>query len=89
MQDHIKKLVVQRLKKIEGQVRGVQALVEKDAYCVDVITQAQAIKSAVGAVERLMLKNHLETHVVEQMRGKNQSRAVDEILKVYKLSQTK
>ena len=89
MQDHIKKQVVQRLKKIEGQVRGVQALVEKDAYCVDVITQAQAIKSAVGAVERLMLKNHLETHVVEQMRGKNQSRAVDEILKVYKLSQTK
>ena len=89
MRAEIKKQIRNRLHRIEGQVAGLTKLVERDAYCIDVITQAQAIHSALGAVERMMLKNHLETHVVEQMRGKNQKQAVDEILKVYKLSQKK
>jgi len=89
MKSEIKAAVLTRLKRIEGQVRGLQSMVEKEAYCIDVITQAQAVKSAVSSVENLMLKNHLETHVVKQMRGKNQKKAVEEILKVYKLSQKK
>lgn len=68
---------------------GLVRLVENDTYCIDIITQTQAIKSALSAVESLMLKNHLETHVVDQMRGKNQKKAVEEILKVYKVSQNK
>lgn len=84
-----KKLIVGRLNRIQGQVAGLVRLVRSDAYCIDVITQAQAIKSALGAVEGLMLKNHLEEHVVEQMRSKNQKKAIDEILKVYSVSQRK
>ncbi|HWO07757.1 MAG TPA: metal-sensitive transcriptional regulator [Candidatus Paceibacterota bacterium] len=89
MQSHLKKQVRNRLNRIQGQVAGLARLVENDTYCIDVITQAQAIKSALSSVESLMLKNHLETHVVEQMRGKSQKKAVEEILKVYKVSQKK
>ena len=89
MKAELKKQVQNRLNRIQGQVLGLARLVEKDTYCIDVITQAQAIKSALGAVESLILKNHLETHVVEQMRGKNQKKAVGEILKIYKVSQKK
>lgn len=89
MRTDLKKQLQNRLNRIQGQVAGLSRLVENDTYCIDIITQAQAIKSALSAVESLMLKNHLETHVVEQMRGKNQQKAVEEILKVYKVSQKK
>ena len=89
MQVHLKKQIKNRLNRIQGQVAGLARLVENETYCIDIITQAQAIKSALSAVESLMLKNHLETHVVEQMRGKSQKKAVEEILKVYKVSQKK
>ncbi|OGG54630.1 hypothetical protein A3D62_00625 [Candidatus Kaiserbacteria bacterium RIFCSPHIGHO2_02_FULL_49_11] len=89
MKPQLKRSIIARLNRILGQVAGLKRLVEQDTYCIDVITQAQAIKSAIGALESVMLKNHLETHVVEQMRGRNQSKAVDEILKVYQVSQRK
>lgn len=89
MKSTVKNSLLNRLRRIEGQVRGLQRLVGANTYCIDVITQAQAIKRALGAVEDIMLKNHLETHVVEQMRGAHQKKAVDEILKVYKVSQKK
>lgn len=89
MRIDLKKQLRSRLNRIQGQVAGLARLVENDTYCIDIITQAQAVKSALSAVESLMLKNHLETHVVEQMRGKNQKKAVEEILKVYKVSQKK
>ncbi len=78
-----------RLKRIEGQVRGLQRLVENGTYCIDVITQAQAIKSALSSFESEMLKNHLETHVVDQMKMGKEKKAVEEILKIYRVSQKK
>jgi DNA-binding FrmR family transcriptional regulator len=89
MNHRAQKGLITRLKRIEGQVRGLQRLVEEHTYCIDVITQTQAVKSALGAFESEMLKNHLETHVVEQMRSGKERKAVDEILKVYALSQRK
>ena len=89
MKAEIKKQVRNRLNRIRGQVTGLGRLVENDTYCIDIITQAQAIKSALSAVENLMLKNHLETHVVEQIRGGSGKKAVNEILKVYNVSQKK
>ena len=84
-----KQKLASRLKRIEGQVRGLARMVDEGAYCIDVIAQAQAVKSALSSFESEMLKNHLETHVVEQMRGKNHTKAIDEILKVYRVSQKK
>jgi len=85
----IKKQVGTRLSRVEGQVRGLAKMVEEEKYCVDVITQSSAIRSALSAVEDLMLENHLATHAIEQMKGKHSKKATDEILKVYKLAKKK
>jgi len=87
MKPNMKKALKSRLNRIGGQVRGLQKMVDDEKYCIDVITQAQAIKSAVGAFESLMLKNHLETHVAHQMKHGEGNKAIDEILKVYNVSQ--
>lgn len=59
-----KKPVVTRLRRIEGQVRGVAAMVEEGRYCIDILTQVQAIKAALKKVEDELLKNHA-AHCVE------------------------
>ncbi|HUY62381.1 MAG TPA: metal-sensitive transcriptional regulator [Candidatus Paceibacterota bacterium] len=89
MKQTVKRTVVRRLKTIEGQVRGLQKLVENDAYCIDVITQTSAVRSALSAVEDAMLENHLSTCVVEQMKSGSQTKAIREILSAYKVSKKK
>lgn len=85
----VKLKVVRRLKIIEGQIRGLQKMVEDEKYCIDIITQASAIKEAVSSVEDVLLEHHLTTHVVQQMRDGKDSLATKEILKVYKLKRKK
>jgi len=80
-----KNKLIQRLKIIEGQVRGVQSMVEKNAYCIDIITQSSAIKQAISNVENVLLENHLATCVVDQIRNGKDKQPTKEILKVYKL----
>ena len=89
MRKDIKSKAIRRLKIIEGQIRGLQKMVEEESYCVNIITQASAVKEALSGVEDLVLENHLSTHVVEQMKGGKEDQAVKEILKVYKLAQKK
>ena len=81
----MKPRAVRRLKIIEGQIRGLQKMVEDDAYCIDIITQASAIKEALSGVEDLLLENHLRTHAVDQVSSGDEGRAIEEILKVYRL----
>ncbi|MBA4225549.1 MAG: transcriptional regulator [Hyphomonas sp.] len=59
------KSVVTRLRRIEGQVRGVSGMVEEGRYCIDILTQIQAIKAALAKVEDELLKNHA-AHCVEE-----------------------
>jgi DNA-binding FrmR family transcriptional regulator len=77
--------LIRRLKIIEGQVRGLQDMLEKDKYCIDVITQTSAVKQALSGIEDALMENHLGTCVVDQIHKGKQSVAVDEILKVYRL----
>jgi DNA-binding FrmR family transcriptional regulator len=86
MTNSIQQKLIRRLKIIEGQVRGLQGMVENNAYCVDVITQASALKKAISSVEDAVLENHLATHVVEQIKGGQHTKAINEVMKVYKLS---
>ena len=60
--------LLKRLKRIEGQVRGVQGMVEKEAYCTDILTQVSAIQSALNAFSRELLANHIRTCVVKDIR---------------------
>ena len=89
MNKEIKQKVNKRLKIIEGQVRGLQKMVEEEKYCIDIITQTQAVKEALSSFEDVMLENHLSTHVIEQMKSGKHKKAVEEILSVYKVSKRK
>lgn len=78
--------LIHRLKIIEGQVRGLQKMLDEDKYCVDILVQGAAIKKAISSFEDEILKNHLSTHVVEQIKSGQHAKAVTEVMKVYKLS---
>lgn len=65
------KPVITRLRRIEGQVRGVAGMVEEGRYCIDILTQVQAIKAALKKVEDELLKNHAAHCVEEAIRDGN------------------
>ncbi len=81
--------IISRLKRIEGQTRGLQRMVSENKYCIDIITQASAVKEALSSVENLVLENHLATHVAEQMKSGKTKKAIEEIIKIYKLAKKK
>ena len=85
MDQNGKSKVIRRLKLIEGQVRGLQKLVENDTYCIDVITQTSAVKQGLSGVEDLLLENHLGHCLLHQVESGNTKKAQEEIIKVYKL----
>lgn len=80
-----KEKVLKRLKIVEGQIRGLQEMLKKDVYCVDIITQTSAIKQALSGVEDALMENHLKTCVMDQVKKGKEIKAQAEILKVYKL----
>jgi DNA-binding FrmR family transcriptional regulator len=85
MDDKNKSQAIRRLKLIEGQIRGLQKMIEGDTYCIDVITQTSAVKQGLSNVEDMLLENHLDHCVHDQMHSGQAKKATDEIIKVYKL----
>ena len=85
MDETNKAKVVRRLKLIEGQLRGLQKMVQNDTYCIDVITQTSAVKQGLSNVEDLLLENHLGHCVFHQIQSGQTMKAKEEIIKVYKL----
>lgn len=69
MQAENKPKVLNRLSRIEGQVRGISRMVEDDRYCVDLLTQLQAVRAALTRVESEVLKDHLDHCVMQAMTG--------------------
>lgn len=80
-----KQKILKRLKIIEGQLRGLHDMVDKNTYCVDVITQTSAVKQALSNIEDLLLEGHLGHCVVNQIKNGKTDKAISEILKVYRL----
>ncbi|MDE1975614.1 MAG: metal-sensitive transcriptional regulator [Patescibacteria group bacterium] len=87
MKQDIKKSAKRRLAIIGGQVDGIKEMVEKEKYCVDIITQIEAAREALAGVSDLVLRNHLETHVTDDMKHGRGKKAVEEVLKIYRLAQ--
>lgn len=85
MEDTRKGTLIHRLKRIEGQVRGLQKMIENDTYCIDIITQTSAVKQALSTVEDVLLENHLGGCILRQVTAGQTKKATQEILKVYKL----
>ena len=73
--------LLNRLSRIEGQVRGIRKMVEKDAYCTDILVQVSAVNAALNSFNKVLLSNHIRTCVAEDIRnGKDE--VVDELVAV-------
>ena len=75
-----KKKLINRLSRIEGQIRGIRNLVENDAYCVDILTQSAAAKNAFAAFNRELLRRHIEGCVVRDI--KSDEADIDELMDI-------
>lgn len=80
-----KEKYIRRLKIIEGQVRGLQEMIQEDKYCIDIITQSSAVKQGLSNLEDILLENHLGSCVIQQIQAGETKQATQEILQVYKL----
>lgn len=78
-----RRALINRLRRVEGQIRGIRGMLERDAYCADILTQSAAVSAAMNAFNRELLTNHIRTCVTEDIRG-GQDEAVDELLDTMK-----
>ena len=77
---------IQRLKSIEGHLRGVQRMLEEDVYCIDVIRQLQAVQAALNKVSTMILDEHLNSCLITAVRGEDpaeRERVLHEIAEVF------
>ncbi|MDY6034191.1 MAG: metal-sensing transcriptional repressor [Bulleidia sp.] len=79
--DEEKKMLIARLRRIEGQVRGIQKMVEDDMYCPDILTQASAVTSAMNSFNKELLACHIRGCVVEDIRAGDDA-VIDELVTV-------
>lgn len=86
MAEEYKQGIVNRLKSIEGHVRGIQRMVDDDVYCIDIINQNLAVQRALEKVNSLILERHLQTCVTTAIQGDDpaeRERVITEILSVF------
>lgn len=84
--DAIREKAVQRLRRIEGQIKGIQRMVAEQRYCVDVLTQIAAAESALHRLGEFVLRNHIETCVLDAFRSgdtNERKRKIDELMEAY------
>ncbi|MEJ1091185.1 metal-sensitive transcriptional regulator [Microbacterium istanbulense] len=85
MIEDIKKRALHRASILEGQLRGVTRMIENEEYCMDIITQSRAIQKSLESLNRLLLENHLRTHVTHMFEdgGEQREQAVEELMKAF------
>ena len=76
------------LKRIEGQVRGIQRMIDEKRYCVDILTQLSAVSRAVGSVQDTILERHLDTCVTKAFVGESKTEKKKKVEEVVKLLKT-
>ena len=88
MIDELKKRALHRSSILQGQMRGVEKMIENEDYCMDIITQSLAIQKSLRSLNKLLVENHLRTHVTDVFAagGDQQELAVDELLRVFELN---
>lgn len=84
-----KERVSHRSKIIEGQLKGLHKMIDEGAYCMDVLTQSLAIQRSLASLNKLILENHINTHIVQMMSSGDeaqQEKAVQELSQLYELN---
>lgn len=80
----IKARATHRAKILAGQMKALAAAIEREDYCIDLLIQSLSMQKSLKSLDKLLLENHLITHVSEQMKNKKEERrAVQELLKIY------
>jgi DNA-binding FrmR family transcriptional regulator len=85
----IKRRALHRSKILQGQLKGLEKMIEQEAYCMDILTQSLAIQKSLSSLNKLILENHLKTHIAEKFgtdSRKIRQEAVDELLSLYELN---
>ncbi len=84
----LKKRALHRSRILAGQMRGLEKMIESEDYCMDIITQSLAIQKSLRSLNKLIVENHLRTHVSDMFAtgGDSQEHAITELLKVYELA---
>jgi len=88
MIEDIKKRALHRTRILEGQMRGLEKMIEAEEYCMDIITQSLSIQKSLRSLNKLLVENHLRTHVTDMFAegGEQQQLAIEELIKVYELN---
>jgi len=82
-QERIKKNVLSRMKRIEGQVRGIQRMIDEGKECEDILVQVRAVRSALQSANKLILKRYMiRCHVEAMENGESQEESLDNFIKV-------
>ena len=92
MIETIKRRALHRAKILEGQMRGLQKMIDKEEYCVDILVQSLAVQRSLGSLNKLILENHLKTHVNDDFSSgskKNKEKQIRELLELYELYSVK
>jgi DNA-binding FrmR family transcriptional regulator len=76
----VKKEALTRLKRIEGQVRGISRMVDESQYCIDIINQMTAVQKALDGVAKIVMKRHVESCVSEAIRRNGGGKMIDELI---------
>lgn len=76
--------LLNRLNRIEGQVRGIKAMVQEERYCTDILVQVSAIQSALNGFCKVLLSNHIRTCVVEDIKNGKEDEAIVELCETIK-----
>lgn len=82
----IKKRAIHRSRILNGQIKGLEKMIEKEEYCMDIITQSLAIQKSLASLDKLLLENHLKTHVAKQLKSDKQQIIINELLDLYELN---
>ena len=89
MRVDIKKRASHRTKIIEGQIKGLQKMIDNEQYCMDIITQSLAIQKSLASLNKLIVENHITTHVSDMLSSgdnKQHEQAHEELLRLYELN---
>ncbi len=76
----LKANLVKRMNRIEGQVRGINGMIERDVYCDDILNQMSAVQSALNSVSRLLLESHMKSCVIDRLK-EDDSEVIEEFMK--------
>jgi DNA-binding FrmR family transcriptional regulator len=88
----IKRRALHRSKILQGQLKGLEKMIEKEDYCMDILTQSLAIQKSLQSLDKLILENHLKTHITEKFSSKQdelKKEATEELLQLYELAKVR